>query len=280
MSFARDDSVARGGRTIAAVGCFGGTVAIVLAAATAADTAADAQVAAPAASIRCPWGMAAVAGGTYRINHGGQLTDAPMRDFCLDRTEVTVAAYDACVRAGACTRAKDRNWLVIGDAQRASIRCNDGHADRQNHPINCVDWDQATAYCRAQGKRLPAEEEWGWAAQGGAQARRHPWGDAEPVNQLCWVGPRGLLTWSNGDAGVPAVWTCPVGSFPAGDAPGGIHDLAGDVAEWTSGDFGNYQHVVRGSSAVTGDPYPGEWSPTAPEYRIEYIGFRCAWGPR
>jgi hypothetical protein len=119
------------------------------------------------------------------------------------------ASVDACVRAGACIRAKDRNWLVIGDAQRASIRCNDGHTDRQNHPINCVDWDQATAYCRVQGKRLRAEEEWGWAAQGGAQARRHPWGDAEPGDQLCWVGPRGLLTWSESDAGVPAVWTCP-----------------------------------------------------------------------
>lgn len=89
--------------------------------------------------------------------------------FCMARTEMTVAEYDACVAAGRCTAAGALH----------NPHCNTGMSGRSNHPINCVDLAQATAYCEAQGARLPTEEEWEYAARG-AEGRRYPWGSAAP----------------------------------------------------------------------------------------------------
>ncbi len=147
--------------------------------------------------------------------------------FEMDRTEVTVAAYQACVNAGTCKPAGSGEF------------CNAGKADKSNHPINCVDWNQATAFCNWAGKRLPTEEEWEYAARG-TDGRKYPWGSSAPSDQLCWSSEKG---------------TCTVGSFPSGASPFGIQDMAGNVGEWTSSGYSwNYQKtrttdrlVVRGS---------------------------------
>ena len=150
----------------------------------------------------CPAGMSRLSGGSYaRVARHDTATVHP---FCMDVTEVTVDAYTACVRAGKCTAE-----ATSGDG------CNYGVSGKGNHPMNCLDWNQATTYCHAQGKRLPSEEEWEWAARGGAEGRTYPWGNTDPDSQLCWSG----VTKREG--------TCPVGSYPAGDAPGGVHDLCG-----------------------------------------------------
>jgi formylglycine-generating enzyme len=134
------------------------------------------------------------------------------------------------------------------------------------HPINCVDWDQAGAYCRVQGKRLPTEEEWEWAARGATQARTYPWGDLAPGAQLCWSGVQ------------KRDGTCVVGSFPEGDAPGGIHDLAGNVWEWTGSSWDPDTRVYRGGSwhsAETSHARAAERSKGVVPYRLYYVGFRC-----
>ena len=114
-----------------------------------AKAAADAQAkaAADAARPKCKPGMAYIAAGSFTMGDdsykekAGQVTVAA---FCMDTTEVTTAAYAACVASGKCTPAKSSDSSY-----------NAGTAGRENHRINGVDWNQATAYCAAQGQRLP-----------------------------------------------------------------------------------------------------------------------------
>jgi formylglycine-generating enzyme required for sulfatase activity len=166
------------------------------------------------AVLACPPGMASVPGGSFVMgDRGDQVTVA---SYCMDLTEVTVAAYGACVSKGACTREDSRGT------------CNWTNPDREQHPVNCVTWNQSDAFCKAQGKRLPTEEEWEWAARGGPKGTMYPWGNEPPGAQACWNGEGNDVGDDNRKS------TCPVGSHAAGDNPQGIHDLAGNVYEWTS----------------------------------------------
>jgi formylglycine-generating enzyme required for sulfatase activity len=185
----------------------------------------------------------------------GQMAAAP-GPVRLDVTDVTVDAYRACVSAGAC------NEPVTGGA------CNWNVEGRGNHPVNCVDWHQANAYCAFAGERLPTEEEWDLAARG-AERRDFPWGNTPPTNaQLCWAQNSGGHT-------------CAVGSFPAGDTPEGLKDMAGNVWEWTLSTYkqGGESRVVRGGSwdnnhaAFVLSSYRGRY---VPSYEDADLGFRCA----
>lgn len=130
--------------------------------------------------------------------------------FCIDQTEVTVADYEACVDAGGC------------EAPRALSGCNWGVAGQDNHPVTCIDWPRADAYCRWAGKRLPSEWEWEFAARG-SSGRDYPWGDETPSSQY--------LNWRYEAAGGA---TTNVGSYPMGQTPDThVFDLAGSVWEWT-----------------------------------------------
>jgi sulfatase modifying factor 1 len=217
------------------------------------------------------WNVKGMLVGTVLLVSGaglvgcGELIDIPartvdlapvdLRPVKLDMTEVTVDAYGACVSAGACSPP------VMGGA------CNWGVADRGSHPVNCVSWHQARAYCGWVGERLPREEEWDAAARG-PERRDYPWGNAPPSGQLCW-GPT-----SGGH-------TCAVGSFPEGDTPEGVKDLAGNVWEWTSSVYkaGGESRVVRGASWDNGHAafvlasYRGRY---VPSYQDADLGFRCA----
>ena len=190
--------------------------------------------------------------------------------FEMDTTEVTVAAYSACVQSGQCTApSTDQSPDHLVGAPRL---CNFGKGDKSNHPINCVGWGQAATYCNAHGQRLPTEEEWEYAARGGQEEREYSWGSAPPDFQLCWSG----ISKRNG--------TCAVGNFARGAF--GLADMSGNVWEWTaSGHSKDYskkrvdlERTYRGGSFA--ETRSSEVRAAArygfkPQDQGEYLGFRC-----
>jgi formylglycine-generating enzyme required for sulfatase activity len=234
--------------------------------------------------------MAHVPGARVRIgNDRGPPEEAPEHEvtlgaFDIDVTEVTVGAYAACVRQRRCT-----------PPQKGEL-CNWGREDVDEHPINCVDHDQAAAYCDWVQKRLPTEKEWEYAARGD-DGRRFPWGAERPSPSranLCGAecrlfGARLGRVWPamyESEDGFPL--TAPVGRFPAGRSPFGLEDTGGNVREWTSSPFcaypetscGNEQeYVIRGAGFLTHFEMNVEATTReaiGKNEALEVLGFRCA----
>ena len=198
--------------------------------------------------------------------------------FRIDKTEVTVGQYRACVDAGVC------NEPVTG-VNFAEI-FNWGNDGREAHPVNGVSWDDAVSHCGWLGRRLPTEAEWEKAARG-SDGRTWPWGNKPPN------GSRGVWNedWSFGTA-----WrTAPVGSKPSGASPYGALDMAGNVSEWTAdwyardtytkgpsenplGPATGSERVARGGSMYdhADEIRASSREPHTPSYNERSQGFRCA----
>jgi serine/threonine-protein kinase len=189
-------------------------------------------------------------------------------DFEIDRTEVTVTAYAQCVSRGTCS-ARDLNGFALGGPKVLSDKCNWGHPARHNHPINCVSYREAEAYCAWNDARLPSEAEWERAARGDDQ-RPFPWGDAEAS---C---ARAVM--SEGPQGCRANGTWPAGSKALGASPFGVLDMAGNVREWTARDADGRHHGRGGSwgNAVAEFVRIDAREALDPATRSIHLGFRCA----
>ncbi len=105
---------------------------------------------------------------------------------------------------------------------------------KANFPVTLITYEEAEAYCRWVGGRLPTEEEWERAARGD-DGRTFPWGEAAEA-QRANVRETGLGS------------ITPVGCFLEGTSPYGLFDAAGNVWEWTSSDFNAQTKVIRGGA--------------------------------
>ncbi len=191
--------------------------------------------------------------------------------FYMDRHEVTVEEYAQCVAAGDCSleEAVVTEGLCNGPYMGPAWVLEDG----SGLPMNCLTWDEANAYCGWKGKRLCTEAEWEKAARGGCdvfpdgvckeQMPPYPWGAAEPTCDLA-------VFHDGGDAnGCGTGRTWPPGSKPLGASVYGVHDLAGNVAEWVA-DKGAVSYT---STPVDGTAYEGDW----PNTRVCRGGYFTNW---
>jgi formylglycine-generating enzyme required for sulfatase activity len=220
-----------------------------------------------------------------------------LASFEMDVTEVTVAEYQACVAAAACQPATTvkQDGLSPAGAKTLSRFCNAGRAGHRHHPLNCVDWNQASAYCKWAGKRLPTEEEWEYAARG-TDRRTYPWGNDAPGPELLNACGSQCLEmakshgwkWPSMYAGTDGFAdTAPAGSFPKGQSPFGVLDMAGNVWEWTGTQYcDSYaaskqcmdHRVTRGgswSNGILANVRATYRNGSVPTDRSIYLGFRC-----
>ncbi|MBW2703690.1 MAG: SUMF1/EgtB/PvdO family nonheme iron enzyme [Deltaproteobacteria bacterium] len=181
------------------------------------------------------------------------------------KSEVTVAQYRACVKAGKCTKSTPKNEDFI---------CNWSYKERADHPINCVDWKQAEAFCGWVGGRLPTEEEW-FAEASDKGSRVYPWGKEEvSCERAIWGGKENKFD----GCGRNTTW--PVCSRPTGNSVSGLCDMSGNVWEWTSSWYSKrykYRMMRGGSWYYGGPPYlrasSRMWQD--PSTKSYILGFRC-----
>lgn len=262
-----------------------------------------------------PPGMVCLSGGNVSIQTEEGLRRFEVRPFCIDQTLVTMQRYQECVKHGACTKADSTNYWGKSDQDYTAIYstlCNARFPERLNHPMNCVDYNQAAAYCQYDGnKRLPNEAEWGIAA-GGQYGWPYPWGADQPTPErlnacdarcVAWALRHGMR-WKiqeqsksniiavphdgidserllEGDDGWEA--TSEVRSKPPNIY--GLFDMAGNLRQWTTD---MVKHPKDGRLEEWPVMKGGSWSelrpahvsipwraPAPPTLRAEINGFRC-----
>jgi len=228
--------------------------------------------------------------------------------FVIDAYEVTNAQFERFIDetgyrtdaekkgGGWAYRKGAKDWEFVSGANWRHPEGLDSHiGNRSDHPVVQVSWNDAVAYAKWSGKRLPTEAEWEYAARGGKEQKVYPWGDelnidGKPVANF-WQGiwPKtNLLT----DA---FFYTSPVGSFPANGY--GLHDMAGNVWEWCADWYGEDYYSkapsvdpkgategtnrsARGGSWFCSEAYCGGYrnafrGRSPQDYSFNNVGFRC-----
>ena len=218
------------------------------------------------------------AGPFIRGTENGGLDERPQRTivlsaFAIDRYEVTNFQYQQFVTATGYRKSGPPSRYAKNMVKMRGV----------NQPVVYVSWEDAEAYCRWKGKRLPTEAEWEKAMRG-IDGRLWPWGNTEQPNGANWARVQ--------DGHEVAA---PVGMFQADKSPYGVMDGAGNVMEWVADWYGEtyfqdaasenppspehgFFRVLRGGGYTTtgGDVRITSRSKMVPDFRDETIGFRCA----
>ena len=189
--------------------------------------------------------------------------------FWMDEHEVTNVMYKRCVEVGACEAPTNTAFYTAPSYAR--------------YPVIFVDWERARVYCAWTGGRLPSEAEWEYAARGGLEGKRYPWGNDGPL-----VDVRGVKEGAhyNHSTDFPvAVKTFQPNAY-------GLYDVAGNVWEWVNDWYGPYssqavtnpqgpetgtQRVMRGGSWINFDfiLLVTSRAGDSPRWASDEIGFRC-----
>lgn len=209
-------------------------------------------------------------------------------DFYIDRYEVSVRAYNECVRARKCPKAEQVMGMSSSDpesfSKEWSARCN-ARRNEPDHPMNCVQLSAAEGYCAFREKRLPTEAEWELSARG-KEGRKYPWGGGDAqCDTSCFDRNGGSCT-----RATEGIVTCAAGSHAEDRTPDLVYDMAGNVSEWTQDGFGDLlggkdpvrkggdARVVRGGNFAEGSEallatHRAGFSAGAAHVTV---GFRCA----
>lgn len=187
-------------------------------------------------------------------------------------------------------------WWVVEGADWAHPEGPDSNIkDRSNHPVLHISWNDANAYCRWAGKRLPTETEWEYAARGGLIQKKYPWGDTlRPDGQhYCNIWQGVFPTKNNAADGYAG--TAPSQSFPPNAY--GLYNMSGNVWEWCADNYVTEHEkaadaatelsphedrkVLKGGSYLCHRSYCNRYRvaariPNTPDTSTGHIGFRCA----
>ena len=186
----------------------------------------------PTPTHTAPEGMVLVPAGPFTMgaDSGGEQDEHPAHEvtlsaFYIDKFEVTNAAYNRCVDAKKCKKPRK-----LGSEFEDPAR-----------PVVGVTWWDAEAFCAFAGKRLLTEAEWEKAARG-TDGRIYPWGNDPPGD-------------THGCYGFKEGRPCKPGSYPEGNSPYGVSDMAGNVWEWIA------------------DVYDASYYPRSPD--VDPVGGTC-----